>query len=51
VAADGGAIAIQVVRANGEKTAAGDYARAAGLEPGAGSAAGVRPRSAPRAQV
>jgi methionyl-tRNA formyltransferase len=36
VAADGGAIAIQVVRANGEKTAAGDYARAAGLEPGAG---------------
>ena len=31
VAADGGAIAVGVVRAGGEKTAAGDYARAAGL--------------------
>ena len=34
VAADGGAIAVRVVRAGGEKTAAGDYAREAGLRPG-----------------
>jgi methionyl-tRNA formyltransferase len=35
VAADGGAVAIRVVRAGGEKTAACDYARATGVEPGA----------------
>jgi methionyl-tRNA formyltransferase len=35
VAADGGAIALRVVRADGEKTAAGDYARSVGVEPGA----------------
>jgi methionyl-tRNA formyltransferase len=35
VAAGGGAVAIRVVRADGEKTAASDYARAAGVEPGA----------------
>jgi methionyl-tRNA formyltransferase len=35
VAADGGAIAVQVVRADGDKVAAGDYARGAGIEPGA----------------
>jgi methionyl-tRNA formyltransferase len=35
VAAGGGAVAIRVVRAGGEKTAACDYARAAGLGPGA----------------
>ena len=35
VAADGGAIAVGVVRADGEKTAAGDYAREAGLRAGA----------------
>jgi methionyl-tRNA formyltransferase len=35
VAAGGGAVAIRVVRAGGEKTAARDYARAAGVEPGA----------------
>jgi methionyl-tRNA formyltransferase len=34
VAAGGGAVAIRVVRAGVEKTAAGDYARAAGVEPG-----------------
>jgi methionyl-tRNA formyltransferase len=34
VAAGGGAVAIRVVRAAGEKTAACDYARAAGVEPG-----------------
>jgi methionyl-tRNA formyltransferase len=34
VAAGGGAVAIRVVRAGGEKTAACDYARAAGIEPG-----------------
>jgi len=35
VAADGGAIAVGAVRADGEKTAAGDWARAAGLRAGA----------------
>jgi len=35
VAADGGAIAVGVVRADDEKTAAGDWARAAGLRAGA----------------
>jgi methionyl-tRNA formyltransferase len=35
VAAGGGAIAVQVVRADGDKTAAGDWARGAGLAPGA----------------
>ena len=34
VAAGGGAVAIRVVRAGGGKTAACDYARAAGVEPG-----------------
>ena len=42
VAADGGAIAISVVRAGGQKTAAGDYARTAGIEPGARLGAGER---------
>jgi methionyl-tRNA formyltransferase len=35
VAAGGGAIAIDVVRADGDKTPAGAYARAAGVQPGA----------------
>ena len=35
VAASGGAIAIRVVRADGDKAAAGDYARTAGVQPGA----------------
>jgi methionyl-tRNA formyltransferase len=35
VAADGGAVAIRVVRAGGEKTPAGEYARASGIESGA----------------
>jgi methionyl-tRNA formyltransferase len=35
VAADGGAIAVEVVRADGDKQAAGDYARGAGVEAGA----------------
>jgi methionyl-tRNA formyltransferase len=35
VAAAGGAIAVQVVRADGDKTAAGEWARSAGIEPGA----------------
>jgi methionyl-tRNA formyltransferase len=35
VAAGGGAIAVQVVRAGGDKTPAGEYARAAGVAPGA----------------
>jgi len=35
VAAGGGAIAVQVVRADGAKTAAGEWARSAGIEPGA----------------
>ena len=34
VAADGGAIAVRVVRAGGDKLAAGEYARGAGVEPG-----------------
>ncbi len=42
VAADGGAIAIRVVRAGGEKTAAADFARAAGVAPGARLGAGER---------
>jgi methionyl-tRNA formyltransferase len=43
VAAQGGAIAVQVVRAgDGEKTAAGDYARAAGVEAGARLGGGER---------
>ena len=35
VAADGGAIAVRLVRADGDKVAAGEYARGAGIEPGA----------------
>jgi methionyl-tRNA formyltransferase len=35
VAAGGGSIAVTVVRAGGEKTDAGEYARGAGVEPGA----------------
>jgi len=35
VAADGGAIAVRVVRADGDKVAAGEFARTAGVEPGA----------------
>src|SRR4051812_12218977 len=35
VAAGGGAIAVSVVGADGDKVAAGEYARAAGIEPGA----------------
>jgi methionyl-tRNA formyltransferase len=35
VAADGGAIAVEVVRADGDKQAAGEYARRAGVEAGA----------------
>src|SRR3954462_8249552 len=35
VAAGGGAIAVHVVRANGDKAAAGEWARSAGIEPGA----------------
>jgi methionyl-tRNA formyltransferase len=35
VAAEGGAIAVQVVRAGGDKTAAGEWARSAGIAPGA----------------
>ena len=42
VAANGGAIAVQVVRADGDKTAAGEYARSAGVEPGAVLGAGAR---------
>jgi methionyl-tRNA formyltransferase len=42
VAADGGAIAVQVVRADGDKTAAGEYARAAGVEAGTVLGAGAR---------
>jgi methionyl-tRNA formyltransferase len=42
VAADGGAIAVRVVRAGGEKTEAGEYARAAGIAPGAVLGAGAR---------
>jgi methionyl-tRNA formyltransferase len=34
VAADGGAIAVGIVKADGEKTAAGEYARTAGLRAG-----------------
>ena len=42
VAAGDGAVAIRVVRAGGDKTAAGDYARAAGVEPGARLGGGER---------
>jgi methionyl-tRNA formyltransferase len=35
VAAQGGAVAVSVVRADGDKAAAGDFARGAGIEPGA----------------
>jgi methionyl-tRNA formyltransferase len=42
VAARGGAVAIRVVRADGEKMAARDYARAAGVEPGARLGGGER---------
>jgi methionyl-tRNA formyltransferase len=42
VAAGDGAVAIRVVRAGGEKTAAGDYARAVGVEPGARLGGGER---------
>jgi len=42
VAADGGAIAVHVVRADGDKIAAGEYARSAGVEPGAVLGAGAR---------
>jgi methionyl-tRNA formyltransferase len=42
VAADGGAIAVQVVRADGDKTSAGEYARAAGVEAGTVLGAGAR---------
>jgi methionyl-tRNA formyltransferase len=42
VAADGGAIAVQVVRADGDKTSAGEYARAAGVEAGTVLGAGTR---------
>jgi methionyl-tRNA formyltransferase len=42
VAARGGAIAIRVVRTGGERAAAGDYARATGVEPGARLGAGAR---------
>jgi methionyl-tRNA formyltransferase len=42
VAADGGAIAVRVVRADGDKQAAGEYARAAGVEPGAVLGSGAR---------
>jgi methionyl-tRNA formyltransferase len=42
VAADGGAIAVQVVRADGDKTSAGEYARGAGLQPGTVLGAGAR---------
>jgi methionyl-tRNA formyltransferase len=44
VAVGGGAIAVDVVRANGDKTAAGEYAREAGIE--AGTALGGAERSA-----
>jgi methionyl-tRNA formyltransferase len=40
VAADGGAIAVRVVRAGGDKTAAGEWARSAGVAPGATLGAG-----------
>jgi methionyl-tRNA formyltransferase len=42
VAAEGGAIAVRVVRAGGDKTAAGEYARRAGVEPGAKLGGGER---------
>lgn len=35
VAAGGGAVAVRLVRADGDKVAAGEFARGAGLEPGA----------------
>jgi methionyl-tRNA formyltransferase len=45
VAADGGAIAITVVRADGDKTSAGEYARGAGVAAGAVLGAGERSAS------
>jgi methionyl-tRNA formyltransferase len=42
VAADGGAIALRVVRAGKDKVAAGEYARGAGIEPGARLGGGER---------
>jgi methionyl-tRNA formyltransferase len=42
VAADGGAVAVRVVRAGGDKVAAGDYARGAGVEAGARLGGGER---------
>jgi methionyl-tRNA formyltransferase len=42
VAAGGGAIAVRVVRADGDKTAAGEWARGAGIEPGAVLGGGAR---------
>jgi methionyl-tRNA formyltransferase len=42
VAAGGGAIAVRVVRADGDKTAAGEWARSAGIEPGAMLGGGAR---------
>jgi methionyl-tRNA formyltransferase len=42
VAAGGGAIAVHVVRAGGDKTAAGEYARGAGVEAGARLGGGER---------
>jgi methionyl-tRNA formyltransferase len=46
VAAGGGAIAVQVVRADGDKTAAGEWARSAGIEPGAALGGGGEPSAA-----
>src|SRR3954463_5809323 len=43
VAADGGAIAVRVVRAGGDKLAAGEYARGAGVEAGTLLGGGGRP--------
>jgi methionyl-tRNA formyltransferase len=45
VATDGGAIAVTVVRADGDKTSAGDYARGARVAPGAVLGAGERSAS------
>jgi methionyl-tRNA formyltransferase len=42
VAAQGGAVAVSVVRADGDKTAAGEFARTAGLEQGARLGGGER---------
>jgi methionyl-tRNA formyltransferase len=45
VATEGGAIAVTVVRADGDKTSAGDYARGAGVAPGTVLGAGERSAS------